>query len=230
VLHRTRRLVRLSAPLLAVALLPATAANAAGPVAPLVSLDQARHALPESSAMPGHPQTVVSSTAGGLSGGNPCPAPDAKPLVLKQSHQVTNLYFDTMTSPNVVPSQFAITAVVFHTTAAAKIGMASILHSEAHCPKVVGDSEASITRTLSASYRAEGWTGWRSIAHLTAAPDPTDPGDTGLALRLNTEYLSRGNVVLILTESGELTPANGAKQEADRKKATTTMLAGFAKL
>jgi hypothetical protein len=228
--HRTRRLVRLSAPLLAVALLPTAAATAGAPAAHLISLDQARNALPAGSAMPGHPQTVISSTLGAFSGASPCLGPDVKPLVLKQSHEVTDVYIGNITSPNAIPSEFTITAVVFHTTAAAKVGMTSILHIEAHCPKQQGDSTGTVTRTGSARYADDGWTGWRTIDHLTVAPDPTDPGDTGLALRLNEEYLLRGNVVLLLTESGVLTPGAGHKQEADRKKATTAMLAGFAKL
>jgi hypothetical protein len=230
VLHRTRRLVRLSAPLLAVALLPATAANAASPSAHLVSLDQARKALPATSDMPGRPQTVITTSDPVFSNGSPCPAPDAKPLVLKQSHLVTNIYEADPTSLNAIPVQFTLTAVVFHTTAAARVGMGSILHIETHCPKHEGDSEASMDRTLSQSYQAKGWSGWRSVAHLTVAPDPTDPGDIGLAARINTEYLLRGNVVLILIESGPLTPGNGPQQEAARKQASTAMLAGFAKL
>jgi hypothetical protein len=227
--HRARRIVRLSAPLLAVALLPSAAANAAAPQAHLISLDQARTALPAGSAMPGHPQTTISSTAA-IASIAPCLGPDVRPLTMKQSHQVTEIYIGSLASINAIPSQFTITAFVFHTVAAAKVGMTAIVHSEAHCPKQQGDSEGSVTRTASARYATDGWTGWRSIDHLIVPPDPTDPGDTGLAMRLNEEYLLRGNVVLALTESGALTPGAGPKQEADRKKATTAMLAGFAKL
>lgn len=227
-LHRTRRIARLSTPLLALALMPVAAANATAP-AHLVSLDQARKAMPQLSTMPGHPDSVTTSTNATLTAIAPCLGPDVKPLKLKLSHAVTSLYVAAPTATNAVPSQFSITAVVFHTVAAAKVGMEAIVHAEAHCPKQGGDSEASFSRTLSTKYATSGWTGWRSTDHLTIAPDPADATDPGIALRLNEEYLLRGNVLLVLNEAGALA-GSGAKQDADRKKATIAMLAGYHKL
>ena len=225
-----RRAVRLSAPLLTFALLPVSAATAATPAGHLVSVDQARNALPAANVMPGHPATVVTSTLGVFASATPCPSPKAKPLVFKGSHPVTNIYIGKLTSSKVIPPQFSITAIVFHTTATAKTAMATIVQAEAHCPKRQGDTTATLTRTASAPYSSGGWAGWRSVGQLTVAPDPTIPGDTGLSLRLNTEYLLRGNVVLVLSESASATPGSGPKQEAARKAATKTMLAGFAAL
>jgi hypothetical protein len=225
--HRLRRVISASAPLLAVALLPATAHAAAAPTH-LVSLDQARKDLPASSAMPGHPQTVVTTTIGGLANGNPCTGPQAKPLAFKHSRQVSSLYIGKFTSPSAQPTQFLVSAIVFHTTADARAGMATIVRTEKHCPKQQGDSSATVTRTLSGSYAANGWKGWRTVAKVAVAADPSDPIDSGLEVRINTEYLQRGNVVLLLSESGSNKPGTAAKQDADRRQATKAMLAGFA--
>lgn len=227
-LHRTRRIARMSTPLLALALMPAAAANAAA-TSHLVSFDQARKAMPSASALPGKPSSLNTVTRNGATPVGPCLA-DEKPLTLKPSHMVASLYSTPATKPGAMPTEIAISALVFHSAAAAKAGMEAIVHVETRCPKQIGDSEASIVRTLSAKYATAGWTGWRSTDHLTVAPDPSDPTDTGLAARLNSEYLLRGNVVLAVGVSGPLSPTNGAQQEAYRKKATTALLAGFAKL
>jgi hypothetical protein len=226
VLPHARRLSRLlvSAPLVAAAVIPATTAQAAAPAPHLVSQAQARAALPTSSAMPGHPPTVVTSTAGAFANPTVCVGPNTGPVRLKNVHPVTNIYIPAGAKPS-----FSITALVFHTTAAAKVGLAAILHAEHACPARQSAPDGSVVRTLSAKYGAGSWTGWRSIDHLTIPSDPTDPAPP-LALRLATEFLARGNVLLVLTETSTTGQGSGPALEAARKTATTAMLAGFAKL
>jgi hypothetical protein len=225
VLPHARRVSRLllSAPLVAAALVPATAAQAAAPAAHLISLAQAREALPAPAVMPGHPETVVTTTAIGVNA-PVCIGPTAKPLRLKNAHLVTNLYVS-----NGAKSTFAITAFVFHTAAAAKVGLAAVLHAEHACPARQSAPDGSVVRTLSQKYGAGSWTGWRSTDHLTIPSDPTDPTPP-MTMRLSAEFLARGNVLLELTETSMAGQGSGPAQEAARKTATKAMLAGFAKL
>ena len=220
-------------PIAAAVLVAGTAAHAASPVA-LVSLAQAKAALPAAEAMPGHPRTVTVTTEPLLGKLQPCLQPHPKTIALHGAHSVTAVYFITPAGKanpagQVALTSFTITAVVFHTAAAAATALAAVDAAERHCPAHISAPDGSVTRTLSQRYTVHAWTGWRSIAHLDFPADPTVPGDTATSIRLNQEFLVRGNVLLNLTETGGTPTGSGPVQDKARKAATTAMLAGYAK-
>ena len=223
----------MTAPVIAVAMLSGTVARAASPVA-LVSLAQAKAALPEPAAMPGHPKTVTISTEAALGKLQPCLQPHPKAIAVHGAHTVTALYIVLPSSKanasQVAFTEFTVTAVVFHTTAAAATALAAVDAAERHCPSRISAADGSVTRTLSQRYTVRSWAGWRSVAHLDIPADPTDPGDTATSIRLTQEFLARGNVLLSLTETGNISAGTGAVQEKARKAATTALLAGFDKI
>lgn len=233
--YRARLLAAVAAgPVAAVGLVPPAAASAASP-AKLVSLAQAKAALPAAEAMPGHPKTVTISTEPVLGKLQPCLQPHPKPIALHGAHSVTALYLvapkpKAGTSDQLSLTEFTVTAVVFHTAAAAATALAAVDSAERHCPTRISAPDGTVTRSLSQRYKVKNWTGWRSIAHLNIPADPTVPGDTATSLRLNQEFLVRGNVLLNLTETGDTSAGSGEVQEKARKAATIAMLAGYAKL
>ena len=221
-----------AAPLVAAVLVAGTAA-AASPVT-LVTLAQAKAALPAAEAMPGRPSTVTITTEAVLGKLQPCLQPHPKAIALHGAHSVSALYFITpsrKTNPSaeVALTSFTVTAVVFHTAAAAVTALAAVDTAERRCPTRISAPDGTVTRTLSQRYAVHTWTGWRSVVHLDIPADPTDPGDTATSLRLNQEFLVHGNVLLNLTETGGTAAGSGTVQDKARKAATTAMLAGYSK-
>ena len=231
---RHRVFAAVAAPIVAAVMVGTTAAHAASPIV-LVSLAQAKAALPAPETMPGHPRTVTISTEAVLGKLQPCLQPHPKAIALHGAHTVTALY---LTTPSTKPSangaiaftEFTVTAVVFHTAADAASALATVDAAERRCPTRISTADATVTRTLSQRYAVGAWTGWRAITHLDIPADPTDPTDTATSLRLNQEFLLHANVMLNLTETGATAAGSGPVQDKARKAATTAALAGYAKL
>jgi hypothetical protein len=221
--HR-RRLSRvlLAVPLVAGALPPASAHAAAAP-AHLVSRAQAAAALSRGSAMPGESPLLGTRTDNLWLEQTVCLTGDVATVTFTHAHVIANWYGSGKAY------SFEVAAVVFHTVADAKVGLAAVFRLEAHCPARDSDQYGTEVRTLSTRYGAEGWNGWRSTDHAYVPADPFThyPAES---IRMNTEFLVRGNVLLMLQQFGDLGPGTGPAMEQDRKKATTAMLAGFAKL
>jgi hypothetical protein len=221
--HRLRRLSRvvLAVPLVVGALPPASAH--AAPPAHLVSRTQAAAALPRGSAMPGKSPLLGTRTDNSWLEQPVCLTGGVPTVTFTHAHVIVNWYGSGKAYT------FMIAAVVFHTVPDAKVGLAAVARLEAHCPTRDSDQYGTEVRTLSTRYGADGWTGWRSIDHAYLPADPFThyPAES---FRMNTEFLLRGNVLLMLQQFGDLGPGTGPAMEQDRKKATTAMLAGFAKL
>lgn len=224
--HHLRRFstALLAAPLLAGAVLPVVSARAATAPGHLVSRAQAAAALPAGSAMPGKPGKNGQSTDPSLRNVVVCVALNPTPVKLNAGYAITK-YF----SGGKVPAEYEVTAVVFHTIAAAKVGLAAVKHAESRCPVHQVSPGGTVTRTLSQPYAANGWTGWRSVDHLSFPADKS-AGEPAWSVRQSTEFLVRGNVLLELDVVGDLGPGSGPTQDAARRTATTAMLAGYAKL
>ena len=219
--HHLRRLstVALTAPLLAGAVLPAVSAHATTVPAHLVSRAQAAAALPHASAMPGKTPLLGTETDNSNLRQDVC-FTGPGPVTFANAHAIVNYY-----GHNNEPT-FMVAAIVFHTVADAKVGLAAVGRAETHCPSHYSGPDGTDVRTLTARYGANSWIGWRSTDHWDAPADPVNhfPAES---LRINTEFLVRGNVLL---ELGQISTVGGSVAEQARKQATTAMLAGFAKL
>jgi hypothetical protein len=221
--HR-RRLSRvlLAVPLVVGALPPASAQAAAAP-AHLVSRAQAAAALPRGSAMPGKNPLLDTRTDNSWLEQTVCLTGEPSTVTFTHAHVIANWYGSGKAYT------FMVAAVVFHTVADAKVGLAAVARLESHCPARDSDQYGAEVRTLSTRYAADDWNGWRSTDHASAPANPIThyPAES---FRMNMEFLVRGNVLLVLQQFGDLGPGTGPAMEQDRKKATTATLAGFAKL
>jgi hypothetical protein len=224
---------------LSVVLSGATSAQAAtpAPAYPNLSLDAASALLPTASQLPVHMKEEAKVQIAGQASAIPClgalisasatsgfPNPQ-----LKGGSQVSAAYSSThtsLTSPD--PVMWSISATIFHNQAKALAAMAQIVKQEKACPKTVAGNTANdtpaVSRTLSSPYAVGAWSGYRSIDHIAGDPTQGEPIEGG---RINTVYLTRGNVLLAIEEVAPSVRNSGSKQDAWRKTVVKLVVTRF---
>jgi hypothetical protein len=212
-------------------------AATAAPGYPNLSLDAAFALLPTAAQLPTHMKEQAKVEIAGQASAIPClgaliSASDTSNFPnpqLKGGSQVNAAYSNTrasLTSPD--PVMWSISATIFHNKAKALAAMAQIEKQEQACPKTVAGNTTNdtpaVTRTLSSRYAVGAWSGYRSIDHIAGDPTQGEPIEGG---RINTVYLTRGNVLLAIEEVAPSVRNSGPKQDAWRKTVVKLVVARF---
>jgi hypothetical protein len=223
---------------------PAASARAAAPTLRAVTADQAFAALPVAKLVPGDVRLVAKLETPGSATLSPCPQTDfaalvaallsggtPKPGLTLNSTEVTAAYEPAHgQTPQDETATWGLAAVVFHTAKLAKASAAKLSAIEKACPKTVppipgAPFTSSLVRTSFAAYAVDGWTGYRTVdedasLNLINGPEPT-------GTRTTQVFLTRGNVMISITEQGPVDTGTAARQGVWRQKVTRGMLTSF---
>jgi hypothetical protein len=223
----------------------AASAQAAAPKLKTVSMDQAFAALPTAKTVPGDVRLTAKFETPGSAAFDPCPQTDLAALIAELSGdssggapglsfagtQVGAVYEPAHSkTPTAKTATWQLNAVVFHTAKLAKAAAAKLAATEKSCPKTTPPIPGltlpfSLLRTKSAVYSVDGWTGYRTVdqmstLNLLLGPDPVGTRSTQV-------YLTRGNVMLVIDETGTIEPGTAPRQEVWRQQVTRGMLTSF---
>jgi hypothetical protein len=116
---------------------------------------------------------------------------------------------------------------IFASPAQAKAAMSGFAAADEACPRVLTDHERGgsliFTTTLSGKDTAGGWTGYRTVMHVTGTGN-----EKSFSSRAFETYLTRGNVVAEILVHSSGNPGTGPKEDGWRKQATKLLLARIA--
>jgi hypothetical protein len=223
----------------------ATAAQAAAPRLHTVTLDEAFAAMPVAKLVPGDVGLVAKLETPGAASLDPCPQLDLETLInailsggspgpigltLKSSQVIAAYEPAHSKTPVGKTASWNLGAVVFHSAKLASTAAAKLAKIEKACPKTVPPIAGfppitSLVRTHSAAYAVDGWTGYQTVdedvsLNLLNGPDPTGTRSTRV-------FLTRGNVMVTITEQGVVDTGTGVRQEAWRSTVTRGLLTSF---
>ncbi|MDX6223392.1 MAG: hypothetical protein QOD91_2446 [Frankiales bacterium] len=223
-------------------------AQAAAPALKTVTMDQVFGALPLAKQLPGAVRMVDKFETPGSAAVDVCPELDLSSLIsqltggstsatlgvrLKGSMVGADYLPARSQTPQAKTAAWSVGAVVFHTAALAKAAAATVAAAEKTCPKSsppIPDFPVSfsLVRADSAAYAVDGWTGYRTVdkfstLDLLQGPDPVGSRSTQV-------FLTRGNLMMFIVETGDIEPGTVARQEGWRKTATKLMLAKLDRL
>jgi hypothetical protein len=223
----------------------ATSAQAAVPPLHTVTLDEAFLAIPGANLVPGDVGLAAKLETPGAASLEPCPQLDIEALVkaalsggptvpiglnLKSSQVQAAFEPAHSQTPAAKTATWTLGAVVFHSAKLASTAAAKLAKIEKACPKTVPPIAglpfaSSLVRTKSAAYAVDGWTGYRTVDEDTSLNLINGPEPTGT--RSTRVFLTRGNVMLTITEQGVVDTGTAARQEAWRSTVTRNMLTSF---
>jgi len=223
----------------ALVLTSAVGAQAATPTS-TVTMDQAFAALPTAKLLPGSVRLAAKVETPGSATVDPCPELDlinffaqsgsAAPTIglpLKGSMVAAAYEPAHSQTPKDKTASWTIEVVVFHTAKLATAAAKQLAKVEKACPRKVPPIRGlpisiPLVRVHSTSYAVDGWKGYRTVDMISTfdllqGPDPVGSRQTQV-------FLTRGNVMLNVTESGDIEPGTAARQEKWRQTATRLML------
>jgi hypothetical protein len=224
-------------------LLSSAVSAQAAPTLKTVTMDQVFGALPLAKQLPGAVRLVDKFETPGSAALDVCPEFDVTSLISQLSGSSTSPTLGVRLKGSMVGADYqparsqtpqaktaawTVGAVVFHTAALAKAAAATVAAAEKTCPKAappIPDFPVpfSLVRANSAAYSVDGWTGYRTVdkfstVDLLQGPDPVGSRSTQV-------FLTRGNLMIFIVETGDIEPGTVARQDSWRKSATKLMLA-----
>ena len=187
-----------------------------------------RLVLRDASRLPGDVTLQIKLEAPGIAQANACPEQgdaDSEVSLGKATTVLAEYGPAHASTPQDRQVNWGLTAFVYHTGAQARAARAKLLTVEKHCPRRATVFGVPLVRTTSIAYTVDGWAAYRtvdelSVLNLVDGPDP-------VGVRLNDEYLLRGNVLLNIKESGTIGTGTTHRQDVWRQATTTSMLAAF---
>lgn len=198
----------------------ASASAAVMPSETLLTVGQVVGAFPSSSVLPDNVRLLGSSRSATVVAAPCVGSPHGDLLQAGATTEVSKSFGSSHSL-----SAWTISALVFHNAAAAGAFSATFIARAKTCPTTrtesSGNSVLRIFKTLGARYDRSGWDGYRSIYHESVT---TQTGAKSAGLRTNVQYLSRGNIVLIIQEDGLIATGTGKLQEQQLKSVTALIL------
>jgi hypothetical protein len=210
-----------------------------------VTPDEAFATMPVAKDVPGAVLLAAKIETPGTALLDPCPQLDFATLIAAltagktpgplglalKSTQVEALYEPAHSqTPQAKTASWTLGAVVFHTSKLANAAAAKLAKIEKGCPKTAPPIPGlpftpTLVRTKSAAYAVDGWTGYRTVDEDTSLNLINGPEPTGT--RTTRVFLTRGNIMITITEAGVVVPGTAARQEAWRSTVTRGMLTSF---